>query len=176
MRYVLILLLCCMACEQPLPQRQPVLVTEDSTFLTGTFYLVRHAQDLCPGMDSSLTDSGYMRAGALYRFLKDSGINRIYITQALASRETAESLMTYLHIDTVTYKADSTGEGLLYEITRHDDWGMRLLVIGQRNTVVPVVRSLKAKSPVDSLKESDYSSLFIVRKSKDTAKCKRTRY
>jgi hypothetical protein len=176
MRYVLILLLCCLACEQPVPERQPVPVSEDSTFLTGTFFIVRHAQELCPGMDSSLTDSGYVRAGALYRFLKDSAIDRIYIDSLRVSRETAESLYTYLHIDTIGYKPDSTGEGLLYEITRRDDWGKRLLVIGQNYSLLPVVRSLRAKPPVDSMKESDYSSLFIVRKTRDTARCRRTRY
>lgn len=173
MRYVVILLLCCMACQQPLPERRPVPVSEDSTFLTGVFFLARHAQECDSTM---LTDSGYLKAGALYRLLKDSGVQRIYLTPYVASRETAESLRTYLHIDTVTYKPDSSGEGLLYEITRREDWGKRLLIIGQQKTLVPVIRSLKAKAPVDSIKEADYSSLFIVRKSRDTARCKRIRY
>ena len=62
-----------------------------------------------------LTDTGYLKAGALYRLLKDSGIQRIYLTPYASSRETAESLRTYLHIDTVTYTPDTSGEGLLYE-------------------------------------------------------------
>jgi len=173
MRYVVILLLCCIACQQPLSERQPVPVSEDSTFLTGVFYLVRHAQECDSTM---LTDSGYAKAGALYRMLKDSGVQRIYITPYAAARETAESLRVNLNIDTVTYTPDSSGEGLLYEITRREDWGKRLLIIGQQKTLVPVIRSLKAKAPVDSVKEADYSSLFIVRKSRDTARCKRIRY
>ena len=167
MRYVVILLLCCIACVQPSPERQPVPLADDSTFLTGTFYLVRHEEP---------ADSGIHRAGALYHTLKDSGIEKIYITPSAASRQTAESLFINLHIDTVAYKPDSTGEGLLYEITRRDDWGKRVLVIGQGNTLLPVMRSLRAKPPIDSIGKSDYSNLFIVYKNRDSVRCRRIRY
>jgi phosphohistidine phosphatase SixA len=173
MRFVVILLLCCLACEQPLPQKQPVI--EDSTFLTGTFYLVRHAEQL-PGQNEGLTDSGYHRAGALYRLLKDSGIQKIYITRYLRSIQTSDSLRQYLRLDTVSYVADSTGEGLLYEITRQDDWGKRLLVIGHSNTLIPIMHSLKAKPKVDSIGHNDYDNLFIVRKYRDSVRCKRVNY
>lgn len=175
MRYVVILLLCCMACEQPVPERLLVPVSEDSTFLTGTFYLVRHAEQF-PGHDSSLTDAGRQRAGSLYRLLKDSGIQKIYITRTLRSLETSDSLREYLHIDTVSYRTDSTGERLLYEITRHNDWGKRLLIIGHSNTLLPIMHSLKARPRADSIGEKEYSNLFIVKKYKDSVKCRRISY
>lgn len=161
-----------MACEQPAPVKEPVPLTEDSTFLTGTFFLVRHAEQL-PGYDSSLTAPGFKRAGELYRFLKDSGIQKIYITPFVRSAEMADSLREYAHIDTTTYNPDSTGEGLIYEITRHDDWGKRLLIIGHSNTMVPVMRSLKAKPPADSI---SYSDMFIIRKYRDSVKSKKISY
>jgi phosphohistidine phosphatase SixA len=173
MRYIIILsLLCCVACEQPLPVKEPIPLTEDSTFLTGTFFLVRHAEQI-PGYDSSLTTAGFQRAGELYRFLKDSGIQKIYVTPFLSSIETADSLREYLQLDTASYKADSTGEGLIYEITRRDDWGKRLLIIGHDYTLPPVMKSLKAKPPVDSI---GYADLFIVRKFRDSVKMKKFIY
>lgn len=173
MRYIIILsLFCCMACEQPLPVKEPIPLTEDSTFLTGTFFLVRHAEQL-PGYDSSLTEAGFQHAGELYRFLKDSGIQKIYVTPFIRSKETADSLREYLQLDTAFYKADSTGEGLIYEITRRNDWGKRLLIIGHENTLPPVMKSLKAKPPVDSI---SYTDLFIVRKYKDSVKIKKFIY
>ncbi|MVT10103.1 histidine phosphatase family protein [Chitinophaga tropicalis] len=175
MRYVVLLLICCWACGQPSPERQPIPVAEDSTFLTGTFYLVRHAEQF-PGHDTSLTEEGHRRAGSLYRLLKDSGIQKIYFTPYRRSIETADSLREYLHIDTVSYRPDSTGESLLYEITRRNDWGKHVLVIGHSNTLLPIMRSLKAKPKLDSIKENDYSNLFIVKKYKDSVKCKRISY
>ncbi|MVT41030.1 hypothetical protein GO495_10595 [Chitinophaga oryziterrae] len=173
MRYCIILLLsCCMACEQRVPEKEPVPLAEDSTFLTGTFFLIRHAEQL-PGYDSSLTETGFRRAGDLYRFLKDSGIQKIYITPFIRSLQTADSLRGYKNVDTASYNPDSTGEGLIYEITRHDDWGKRLLIIGQGNTVASVMRSLKAKPPADTV---SYSDMFLIRKYRDSVKSKRISY
>ena len=64
------------------PGRVTTPVAEDSTFLTGTFFLVRHAEKN-PGRDSTLTEEGERRAGKLYRILKDSSIRRIYTTPFL---------------------------------------------------------------------------------------------
>lgn len=175
MRYVVILILCCLACEPPASERQPIPVAEDSTFLTGTFYLVRHAEQGA-GEDSALTTTGQQRAGALYRLLQDSGIQKVYFTHYLRSIQTADSLCLYLAIDTASYKPDSTGEGLLYEITRHNDWGKRLLVIGHSNTLIPIMRSLKAKPKVESIAANEYNNLFIIRKHRDSVKCKRISY
>ena len=173
MRYIIIVsLLCCLACEQPLPVKEPIPLTEDSTFLTGIFFLVRHAEQIS-GHDSSLTAEGFQRAGDLYRFLKDSGIQKIYVPSFQINITTADSMREYLHLDTATYKTDSSGEGLIYEITRRDDWGKRLLIIGHGYALVPVMKSLKAKPPVDSI---GYTDLFVVRKNRDSVKVKKFIY
>jgi hypothetical protein len=158
-----------MACEQPLPVKEPIPLTEDSTFLTGTFFLARHAEQT----DTCLMDDGFQRSGDLYRFLKDSGIQKIYFTPYEGIRDTPDSLREYMQLDTATYKADSTGEGLIYEITRRDDWGKRLLIIGDGYAIVPLLKSLKAKPPADSV---SYSDLFIVRKFRDSVKTKKFVY
>jgi hypothetical protein len=155
MRYIVILsLLCCIACEQPLPVKEPIPLTEDSTFLTGTFFLARR--------DSFLN-------GNLYNFLKDSGIQKIY----LPSFSDADSLRKYVLVDTASYKADSTGEGLIYEITRRDDWGKCLLILGHGYSLPPAMKSLKAKPPLDSI---GYADLFVVRKYRDSVKIKKFVY
>lgn len=169
MRYVIILLLSCLACEQAPPEKQPIPVTEDSTFLTGTFYLVHTAEQVPE--DSALTAAGHERAGTLYRLLQDSGIQKIYFTRYSGSMETVDSMYQYLSLDTASYVADSLGEGLLYEITRHNDWGKKLLVVGNNRTLVPIMHSLKAKPKVDSVR--DYESVFIVRKYRDSVRCKK---
>jgi len=174
MRYVIILLLSCLACEQAPPEKQAVPVAEDSTFLTGTFYLVRHAEQA--GVDSSIAATAHLQAGALYRLLQDSGIQKIYFTRYPGSLDMADSMYQYLSLDTVSYVADSSGEGLLYEITRQKDWGKKLLVVGNNRALVPIMHSLKAKPKIDSVAGKDYSSLFIVRKYKDSVRCKRLNY
>lgn len=173
MRYIVILLLCCLACEQPPPDRQPIPVAEDSTFLTGTFYLVRHAEET-GGEDSVLTEAGHHRAGALYRLLQDSGIQKVYYTAHTSSIQTADSICAYLTLDTASYVKDSSGEGLLYEITRRNDWGKKLLIIGDNKTLVPIMHSLKAKTTkADSV---EYGSLFVVKKYRDSVRVRKVSY
>ncbi|HEY0274333.1 MAG TPA: hypothetical protein VGC22_14165, partial [Chitinophaga sp.] len=76
-----------------------------------------------------------------------------------------------LRTDTVFFNADSSGESLLYELTRHNDWGKRILVIGHRPALLPMLRSLKAQPPVDSVPENTYDLLFTVYKKRDTVLC-----
>jgi hypothetical protein len=149
MRLVLASLLCCLACQQPLPERDTTPVREDSTFLTGTFYLARH-------VDTTL----------LYHYLKDSDINKIYIP-------TNDSITISLKIDTVHYEADFTGEGLIYELIKHEDWGKHVLIVGQNYSLMPAVHSLKAKTDIDEIKDNE---LLVVRKFKDSVTCKVQKY
>ncbi|MCW3463722.1 histidine phosphatase family protein [Chitinophaga nivalis] len=152
-------------CQPKPPARIPVPVAEDSTFLTGTFFLVRHAENN-PGPDSTLTLAGQQRAGALYHLLKDSAIAKIYTTRYIRSIQTADSLRIRLHLDTCIYQADTTGESLLYEMIRRGDWGKRILVVGHSNTLVPIMHSLRATPHADTIGEREYDRLFIVYKTK----------
>ncbi|MBO9733098.1 MAG: histidine phosphatase family protein [Chitinophaga sp.] len=164
---ILLSLLLFVACKPKRSARQPIPVSEDTTFLTGTFYIIRHAERH-PGFDSTLTPAGQERAGALYRLLKDSGLNKIYTTPFKRTIATADSLRIYQHLDTCIYAADTSGESFIYQVTRHEDWGKRILVVGHSNTIIPLLHSLRATAPrVDSIGEQEYDRMFIVRKNKD---------
>ncbi|RFS24906.1 histidine phosphatase family protein [Chitinophaga silvatica] len=154
------------ACKPKQAVKQPIEVSDDSVFLTGTFFVVRHAERN-PGSDSTLTLAGQHRAGALYHLLKDSLINKIYITPFKRSIQTADSLRIYQHIDTCYYTADSTGESLIYQITRHDDWGKRILIIGHSTTIIPILRSLKVEGPLSPIHENDFERFYRVRMTRE---------
>ncbi|ATL49467.1 hypothetical protein COR50_21070 [Chitinophaga caeni] len=157
------------ACQNGEKKVVQVAVQEDTTFLTGKFFLVRHSEKF-PGYDSSLTEEGMQRSGNLYWLLKDSGIQKIYTTRFVRTIQTADSLRIYKKLDTVFYQADTTGEGLLVQISKHHDWGKKLLVVGHSNTLIPIIKSLGGKAPLDHIADDDYSNIFIVDKpsQKDT--------
>lgn len=157
------------------PERVVTPVAEDSTFLTGTFFLVRHAEKN-PGRDSTLTEEGRLRAGKLYRLLKDSSISRIYSTPFKRTVQTGDSLRILGGVDTAFYQPDSTGESLLYEISRRGDWGKRILVIGHSNTLIPLLKSFNTKPKMDSIADKDYGNLFIIRKGVQKAELAEKRY
>ncbi|UCJ05354.1 histidine phosphatase family protein [Chitinophaga pendula] len=148
---------------------------EDTTFLTGTVFLVRHAEKY-PGRDSTLTPEGLLRAGRLYRLLKDSGIQKIYTTPYRRAVQTADSLRLRLHLDTAYYRADTTGESLIYEISRRDDWGKRLLVVGHSNTLLPILYALRARVQIDSIGDQEFGYLFIVQRGRKSTKVQVSHY
>lgn len=163
------------ACQPRETPKTLIPVTEDSTFLTGTVFMVRHAEKH-PGADSTLTAEGHVRAGDLYRRLRDSGIAKIYCTPLMRSGQTADSLRLLAHIDTAIYQPDSTGESLIYEITRRDDWGKKLLIIGHSNTLLPMMEALDVKPPVDSIGEQQFDYLFIIQKKRNGGEVKVEHY
>lgn len=119
-------------------------------------YLVRHAEK-DTGNNPVLTIAGCERAGDLVRLMKDRQIQRIYVTPYRRSQMTADSLRIQLGIDTVQYKADTTGAGLIKRILENNDAGKSILVIGHSNTILRIARGLGVEN-IDPLDIPDHEN------------------
>ena len=125
-------------------------------------YLVRHAEK-DTGKNPILTTKGMQRTGMLMRTLADKHISRIYVTQYRRSQLTADSFSRMMHIDTVHYTADTTGNDLVSKINEKKDWGKSILVIGHSNTIPTLVRKLGvAYYIVKELPETEFDNLFMI--------------
>jgi phosphohistidine phosphatase SixA len=140
-----------------------------------TVVVVRHAERN-PGRDSTLTAEGYIRAGDLYRRVKDIGISKIYVTPYIRSFETADSLRIYAQLDTVQYKPDLSGKGLTDAITLNRDWDKHLLVVAHSNTLAPVLRSLGIDFQGDAVSEDEFDSIFFVSRENGRLILRREKY
>src|SRR5690242_3687341 len=98
------------------------------------FYVVRNAERYA-GFDGHLSWYGRLRAGDLMRRLRDSAIERIYVTPYSRTLETADSLRLLLHIDTVRYLVDSNALALERRLKDKKDYGRRVLIVGGSRTV-----------------------------------------
>lgn len=125
------------------------------------FFVIRHAERY-PGFEGELTWYGRLRAGDLMRLLKDSGINRIYVTPFLRTWQTADSLARLSKMDTVHYLADSTGADLIRALRSHKDFGRTILVIGHGNTVPALLRQLGVSYPARVLPDSVCNLMFEI--------------
>ncbi len=139
-------------------------MTQDLSFPDNTnIYLVRHAEK-DSGRDPLLTEAGKKRAGDLMRVLKGKQIARIYVTNYKRSWMTADSIRIRSGIDTSYYTADTTGEGLINEIKRNNDFGKTILVIGHTNTIPPIIRALGIKDyALHDLPDEEFDNLFLVK-------------
>lgn len=139
-------------------------------------YLVRHAEKES-GNDPVLTANGNKRAGDLMRKLKDKNVQRIYVTQYKRTQMTGDSLRIQLGIDTVHYKADTTGEDIYNKIIAKADGGKTILIIGHSNTILRIIKKfgIYYYLPAD-IPDAEFDNLYLITYTRKKAVIKRMKY
>lgn len=139
-------------------------------------YLVRHAEK-DTGKNPILTEKGMQRSGVLMRIMKEKKISHIYVTQYRRTQLTGDSLYKMMHIDTVHYLADTTGNDLVSKINEKKDWGRSILIIGHSNTIPALIRKLGVKNfIVKEIPETEFDNLFMITYKKHQPKLTVTKY
>jgi phosphohistidine phosphatase SixA len=132
----------------------------------GIYYLVRHAEK-DSGADPSLTNAGYLRAGDLYRKLKDKKISRIYVNQYKRIQLTADSLRIYQKADTIHYVADASGDDLISRLINTNPVSKpnNVLIIGHSNTIPVIIKRLGITnfSP-DEIPGDEFDNLYVIKR------------
>lgn len=139
-------------------------------------YLVRHAEKES-GNDPVLTANGNKRAGDLMRKLKNENVERIYVTQYKRTQMTGDSLRIQLGIDTVHYKADTTGEDIYNKIIAKADGGKTILIIGHSNTILRIIKKFGIYyfSPAD-IPDAEFDNLYLITYKRKKAVIKSMKY
>ena len=123
-----------------------------------TIVIVRHAEKAKSGGDNpELSDAGHVRAEALAKMLKDSGITTIYATEFKRTQETAAPLAKALGITVSIVPSKNTPE-LASKL--HNQTG-NSLVVGHGNTIPDLIAAFGIATPIN-IAEGDYDNLFIV--------------
>jgi broad specificity phosphatase PhoE len=141
------------ACSQPAGKQEehkgddPLLV-----------FLVRHAEKVDHSRDADLSPEGYERARELARTLADAGIERIYSTDYIRTRETARPLAELLGNEVVLYDPRELHR-LAEELKRA---GGRHLVVGHSNTSPALVEILGGDPGIPILEETEYDRLYVI--------------
>ena len=130
-----------------------------------TVIIVRHAETMPePAEDPPLSPMGAYRAEALAGWLRDAGIQHIFVSEYLRTRQTAEPLAKATGAQVHEVPARDT-KGLVRSL-RGTYRGQVVLVIGHGNTVLDLIRALGGEAP--DVEEAGYSSMFIVTDSRLT--------
>lgn len=131
-----------------------------------TIWLVRHAEKQAADaaqMSSSnpdLSDIGVSRASALAKVLKSYPLNTIYSTNYKRTLATAAPLAAQLKLTPVIY--DARDLAAIATKALQENKGKQALIVGHSNTLVPVIKALKAEVPFAELTDNDYDMLFKV--------------
>jgi phosphohistidine phosphatase SixA len=119
--------------------------------------LVRHAEKVDESRDAELSPDGRSRAQALAAMLKDAGIESVYSTDYVRTRETAKPLSDRLSKPIEIYDGDEL-EAFAGTLRAR---GSRALVVGHSDTTPELVKLLGGEpgSPIDS---DEYDRLYVL--------------
>lgn len=120
-----------------------------------TLFIVRHAEKSAPNGDLPLSAEGRTRAARLASMLRDASVDRIYTTEMIRTRETAEPLQ--LKAEAVPVQ---DVDGLVTRL-RALRPGSTALVVNHSGTIPKIVEKLGGGS-IDPMAEDEYDRLLIV--------------
>ncbi|GAA4458421.1 hypothetical protein GCM10023189_30650 [Nibrella saemangeumensis] len=126
---------------------------------TTTVYIVRHAERANDSDTTSLSAAGHQRAQTLANRLASSGIDSIFTTPYLRTRQTAAPLAQRLSIEPATYPTQPT-QTVVDRLKRIRS--KEVLVVGHSNTVLEIVRGLGAQPVKTKIEHNEFSNLFVV--------------
>lgn len=125
-----------------------------------TAYVVRHAEaEQNDSRDPVLTQAGVVRANALRDRLRGAGIDAIFSTAYIRTRETAAPLAAALDLPVQIY--DARDPATLVQDLYANHRGRRVLIVGHSNTVPAVIEALGGTRPAD-LGHTEHDPLFRV--------------
>ncbi len=121
-------------------------------------FIVRHAEKVDTSTASPLTAEGHARGELLADMLRDAGIEQIYSSDFVRTRETAAPLARRLALEVELYDATALPE-LAEKLKRAP--AVRVLVVGHSNTTPDVV-ALLGGDPVGPIADNEYDRLYVV--------------
>ena len=125
---------------------------------TTTVVLVRHGERAHHEGDSPLSPAGEARAEELARMLRSAGLDAIYVSEALRTRQTAAPTAQAAGLEPEVIPAQKHGK-----LVRRLKWRHRsdvVLVVGHSNTVPLIAGGLGA--PIGVIEADEYSGLWII--------------
>jgi phosphohistidine phosphatase SixA len=119
--------------------------------------LVRHAEKADGSDDPPLTEAGRLRAQSLANLLRDAGIERIYSSDVVRTRDTAAPLANDLGLGVVLYNPKELND-LKDELMSSPG---RCLVVGHSNTT-PELSGLIGGEPGPAIADDEYDRLYML--------------
>ena len=126
-----------------------------------TLWFIRHAETNTAAAqnadDPGLSPEGQKRAEALYKGLKREKIKAIYVSRTKRAAETARPLAAQIKLLPRVY-----GDSLktFANAILKNFQGKTVLIIGQANSIMPLLAAFGSETPFDMLDDDDYDMLF----------------
>ena len=134
-----------------------LLVALSSARADTVLVLVRHGEKVDESRDAELSDRGRSRARALAAVLKDAGIEAVYSTDYIRTRETVRPMAELISKPIEVYDGDKL-EAFARDLRAR---GARALVVGHSDTTPELVQLLGGE-PGSPIAPDEYDRLYIL--------------
>ena len=160
--YCLLLASLFLACGEAASPGEAAATSSNGVPAATTVYLVRHAEkDLQdPSDDPPLTPEGKARAAKLAVLLKDVFFDGIFSTGYDRNLSTVMPLARQKNLDITPYEWYEWQP--LIERIRSAPGGQTFLICGHGDNLLPMIKVLGARPPLDALGNHEYDKLFVV--------------
>ena len=129
---------------------------------TTTYYISRHAErSTAPANDPQLTPEGEKQALDLRDYLKNKSIKGVYSTNFNRTKATARPTGEHFNLPTNIYNPQQANT--IIDSLKAGNKN-NILIVGHSNTVDDLVNRLMGTNTMTDLPETEYGSLFIVKK------------
>ncbi|MES2149518.1 MAG: phosphoglycerate mutase family protein [Pseudomonadota bacterium] len=119
-------------------------------------YVLRHGEKLADSKDPALSGAGQLRAQNLAVLLRKTGIQAIFSSAYVRTRQTAQPLATLLGLEVQSYDAARPAE----LVARVKALGGSTLVVGHSNTVPELVRLFGGKPGAEIDEKNEFDRLY----------------
>ena len=138
-------------------------------------FLIRHAEQVHDVEDPPLTADGIERAKAWANIFRDAGIDMVFTSKKMRTKQTGEPIAKALNVPVVMMpRRDIAG---LVSRVREEHADDVVLIVSHSKTVPKLVAAFAPFFEIFTIKKDDYGSLFvIVPKGPDNTAVIRLRY
>jgi len=138
-------------------------------------FLIRHAEQMLDVEDPPLTDDGLNRAKAWASIFRDAGIDVIYTSKKIRTKQTGAPIASELNIPLKTMSRRDVS-GLVNQV-RKEHGDDVVLIVGHSKTIPKLVEAFVPSTKGPTIEKDDYDNLFvIVPKGENDATILRLRY
>jgi broad specificity phosphatase PhoE len=148
MRYQLIGIILLITAAAPVAQAQQAI------------FLIRHAEQMHDVENPPLTEAGVDRAKNWATVFRDTGINMIYTSKKMRTKQTGETIARELNIPLRNISRKDI-DGLVNEV-RNEHTDEVVLLVTHSKTLPRLLKAFAPFGEYPRINKDDYGSLFIV--------------
>ena len=138
-------------------------------------FLIRHAEQMLDVEDPPLTDAGLNRAKAWATIFRDAGIDVIYTSKKVRTKQTGAPIADELNLPIKTMSRRDV-DGLVNQVRKEHSDDV-VLIVSHSKTIPKLVEAFVPSAKGPAIEKGDYDNLFvIVPKGENDAKVLRLRY